>query len=170
LIQQTPGFTPAGNEGAFTAAGASVALPLFVGQQYLQSFDVEAVGNGTVAVVATVTVSNVVGGPFVYLLNEIVGTPTDLSISYPGNGLLGTGGDPTVTVSAVANGSSGTISLEGQNLSQALTTGNTIVNLQNLGIILNRDDVRTLVLSPVPSAGPVHIELMGFADEIYGNA
>lgn len=169
LIQQASGFTPTGAEAAFTAAGGSASLPLFVGPQYLQGFDIEAAGNGTVAGNATVTVSNVVGGPFVYVLNEIVGTPTDLSVQYPGNGLLGSGSDPTVTVSAVASGSSGTITLQGQNQSQTPVNGTT-VNLTTLGIILNRDDARTLQLTPVPTAGPVHIELMGFADEIYGNA
>jgi hypothetical protein len=46
----------------------------------------------------------------------------------------------------------------------------TLINLNGLGIIINQDDNRTLTLTPIPPTGPVHIELMGYADEIYGNA
>ena len=118
--------------GTFTAAGGSAGLPLFFGPQYLTGFDVSAAGNGTAAGVATVTVSNVVNGPFIYYLNEVVGTPTLLSVRYPGNGITASGGDPTVTISAVTNGSSGNISVFGLNQSAASSTQDVVkVYIQN---------------------------------------
>src|SRR5882724_388187 len=49
-------------------------------------------------------------------------------------------------------------------------TAAAVINLQGLGIIIGQSDERVLTLNPVPAAGPVHIELMGWADEIFGNA
>jgi hypothetical protein len=45
-----------------------------------------------------------------------------------------------------------------------------LTTIQGVGIILNQDDTRRLTISPAPVTGPVHIELMGWADEIFGNA
>jgi hypothetical protein len=39
-----------------------------------------------------------------------------------------------------------------------------------LGLILNQDDDRFLLMTGSITAGPTHFELMGHADEIYGNA
>lgn len=52
----------------------------------------------------------------------------------------------------------------------APTTVATIVSLNGLGIIIGQSDERVLLMSPVPAAGPTHIELMGWADELFGNA
>jgi len=52
----------------------------------------------------------------------------------------------------------------------AATTEPVSGQLINLTIILNRDDDRLLLMAGTPPAGPCHFELMGMADEIYGNA
>lgn len=53
-------------------------------------------------------------------------------------------------------------------------TSSLMVNLHNLGIIIGRDDARYLQLTPGAqpggATGGVHLELMGFADEIWGKA
>jgi hypothetical protein len=82
-------------------------------------------------------------------------------------------GSQTLSVVTVGAGTSGSIyhaQISAVELQSTEQTSPNVVNLQNLGIILNQDDNRILTLSPVPVTGPVHIELMGYADEIYGNA
>lgn len=44
------------------------------------------------------------------------------------------------------------------------------VSFNGLGIVLNRDDDRLMLLNGVLLNGPTHFELMGYADEIWGNA
>jgi hypothetical protein len=44
------------------------------------------------------------------------------------------------------------------------------VVMDGLGIILSRDDDRLLLLQGTLNNGPTHFELMGYADEIWGNA
>jgi hypothetical protein len=55
------------------------------------------------------------------------------------------------------------------NTGTALTAPATVSYL-GLGIILNRDDDRLLLFEGTITAGPCGLELMGFADEVYGNA
>jgi hypothetical protein len=50
-----------------------------------------------------------------------------------------------------------------------LTQAQTVI-LNDLGIILNRSDDRLMLLQGTLTAGPTHFELMGYADEIWGNA
>ena len=55
-----------------------------------------------------------------------------------------------------------------QTAAAALVNSYTYVQ-HGLGIILNQDDDRLLLMTGNLTAGPVHFELMGFAHEIYGN-
>jgi hypothetical protein len=113
--------TVVGAAGAFTAAGGgSATLPLTVYQQYLTGFDVNA-GVATGAVAVTVTVSNVVGGPYTYTFEESTTSTSGLSVRYPGPGLLGAGGDPTVTVGV--GDAAGTISAYGTSNSGPIAVG-----------------------------------------------
>lgn len=50
------------------------------------------------------------------------------------------------------------------------TTGIQTFQGTGLGVILNEDDDRLLLLGGTLTAGPTHFELMGFAHEIWGNA
>jgi hypothetical protein len=43
-------------------------------------------------------------------------------------------------------------------------------SFNGLGIILTRDDDRVMAMTGPLTTGPTHFELMGYADEIYGNA
>jgi hypothetical protein len=49
-------------------------------------------------------------------------------------------------------------------------TAVTTYSYQGLGIILTEDDNRVLLLAGTLTAGPTHFELMGYADEVWGNA
>jgi hypothetical protein len=110
-----------GAAGTFTAgAGGNAVLPLTVYQQYLTGFDVNA-GVATAAAAVTVTVSNVTGGPYVYTFEESTTAVSGLSIRYPGAGLLGAGGDPTVTVGV--GDAAGTISAYGTSNNGPIATG-----------------------------------------------
>ena len=84
------------------AAGAltTVTLP---GPALITGFDV-SIGPATAAGVATVTLSNVPGGPYIYYIDELTGNNEFLSKSLN----LVTSGNATLTVSAVASG--GTVS------------------------------------------------------------
>lgn len=95
--------------GTFTSAGGSAALSA---GSVLNGFDVTAAAPGTPPVSATVTVTNVAGGPYTYTLTEGAAGGT-LSIRYP-VGLVASGGAPTVAVAAAAGGASGSIDVYGQ--------------------------------------------------------
>lgn len=45
-----------------------------------------------------------------------------------------------------------------------------LVTISNVGVILNEDDDRLLLMTGAQTGGPTHFELMGFAHEIWGNA
>jgi len=80
-------------------------------------------------------------------------------------------GGATVTLQAIAAGSVATYRA-GFSLipSSGALTQSLVVELNGLGIILGQSDARFLTLTPLPVTGPFHIELMGWADEIFGNA
>lgn len=99
-------------DSAFTAAGGAASLPTAATR--LTGFDVTW-GAATTAQAVTVTVSNVTGGNMAYTIYEAVGAGGSLSIRYPGNGILETGGQATVTVAAATGGSSGNIAVYGNN-------------------------------------------------------
>ena len=62
------------------------------------------------------------------------------------------------------------IGLYGSATAAAALPEPTTYSFEPVGMILNRDDNRLLALIGTPTIGPTHFELMGFADEIYGNA
>lgn len=144
------GFTFTGNTGAFTAAGGSAALSLYTGVQYLTGFTITAgLAIAGYTGPTTVTVSNVVGGPYTYELQESTTSGSTLQITYPGNGLPGTGGDPTVTVAASTDGASGTINVYGNN--QTPLGGNGIIYLNSKADPLNVSAAQTpqgLIMPP----------------------
>ena len=104
------GGAAVGAAASFLAGAAgNAALPS--AGNHLTGFDV------TMAAVAaaaggTVTVSNVVGGPFVYNIEALVGQATLLSIRFP-TPLQPSGGIPTVAISAIVGGGAGNIDIFG---------------------------------------------------------
>jgi hypothetical protein len=104
-----PPTTALGATASF-AAGAAASAVLPAGA-FLSGFDVTA-GPATAAGTATVTVSNVLGGPYVYDLYESTTAGSRLSVSYPAE-LAQTGGAPTVSIAALASGGAGHINVYG---------------------------------------------------------
>lgn len=103
---------------AAPAAGAagSATLPLYVnGPQYITGFNVSTKGDGTVPGVRTIFVQNVQGGTETYYINDTAGSPDFVSVQFPGLGLQASGGDPQVSISALASGSSSIINVYGTN-------------------------------------------------------
>lgn len=52
----------------------------------------------------------------------------------------------------------------------ALTASLTVSLVAPMGMILSQDDERILLLNGTLTAGPTHIEIMGWADDLYGCA
>jgi hypothetical protein len=109
--QQT-GNVVAGSNAAF-AAGAAGTATLPAGST-LTGFDL-TVSAATAAGLATVTVSNVIGGNYTYSIQEETGGGVTMSIRYPGSGLPATSAAavPTVAIGTLASGGSGTINIYG---------------------------------------------------------
>lgn len=101
--------TPTGASAAFTAAAAGSAS--LGATDSLSGFDVSMAAVAA-AVGGTVTVTNVVGGPYVYQFEGLVGAASLLSVRFA-TPLLASGGAPTVTISAIAGGGAGDINVFG---------------------------------------------------------
>lgn len=95
-------LSPSG-ANATGAAGAATSVQLNAGT--ITGFDV-SVGPASAAGTATVTLSNVVGGPYTYTIDELTTNSEFLSKALT---LGASGGIPTLAISAVASG--GTVSL-----------------------------------------------------------
>lgn|SRR5487761_66554 len=112
-IRESAGVVGAGNAtGASTAFVAAAAGSASLGvTDALTGFDV------TMAAIAaaaggTVTVSNVVGGPYLFNFEGQVGNAALLSVRFP-NPLLASGGAPTVAIGAIVGGGAGNINVYG---------------------------------------------------------
>jgi hypothetical protein len=114
---------------------------------------------------STVPVQN----PYPYPVNATIigGTVTAVFV----NGIQVGAGDGTYIVPAA-----GSLSITYSVAPSLLWTGTatplpaplTITN-NGLGFILNQDDDRLLLINGTLTSGPTHFEIMGHADEIYGN-
>jgi len=92
------------------AAGAAGTATLPAGSA-LTGFDITTAAPAA-AVTATVTVSNIFNGPYVYDLTEAVATGGMLSVRYP-NPQFAPAGGPTVAIAATAGGAAGHINAYG---------------------------------------------------------
>jgi hypothetical protein len=108
--------TPASDEtdaatSPFAAGAAgSVSLP---GVTFVTGFDV-SISAGTLAGLSTVTLSNVVGGPFTWAVQQETGSGVQILERFPGNGIAVTpGATATLTINVTASGGSGTLTLYG---------------------------------------------------------
>lgn len=151
---------------------------------------------GAGGVIATVTVT----GPALYsvateLQNIVAGTVNDnyglfaqalLKFTYPYDAadtavqtyppviVSVASATTSIKLEAIAADATGTYSGGIVVTPQAVTQSPLLAPYSNsfdgLGIVLDQDDDRFMLLQGTLSAGPTHFELMGFADEIYGAA
>lgn len=144
--------TVRGASGTFTAAAAgSVALP--AAADTLTGFDVTAAPVAA-EVAGTVTVSNVIGGPYNYDFAMVVGNTARLSVTYP-LGLSPSGGTPTVSINAITGGSAGNINVYGRNNINSVIAHLTDGNQDLAEIILGSGGILTQWF------GPGGIKVMG---------